>query len=111
DLRRLVASLAVMGWQKALPEETLRHLGREFLHAYVSQVQHYVEGMDDEEFAVRLDTTTGTIHHVLQQARMSTRVGMLDSLSSVQDYERLFTERAGVGRLNTSREDSAHDIV
>jgi uncharacterized protein (DUF2252 family) len=109
DLRRLVASLAVMGWQKALPEETMRHLGRGFLQAYVSQVQHYVEGMDDEEFALRLDTTSGTIHHVLQQARMSTRVGMLDSLSSVQDYDRLFTERAGVRRLKKAEEHDVYD--
>ncbi len=109
DLRRFVASLAVMGWQKALPEDTLRHLGRAFLQAYVGQVRHYVEGEDDEEFALKLDTTDGIIHHVLQKARTSTRIGMLDSLSSVLEYERRFTERSGVRRLKKAEEHDVYD--
>ena len=42
DLRRFLASLALMGWQKALPEEDVRRLSRVYLDAYVDQVRHYV---------------------------------------------------------------------
>ena len=38
DLRRFVASLALMGWQKALPEETVRNLIGRYLRAYLAQV-------------------------------------------------------------------------
>ena len=38
DLRRFVASLALMGWQKALPDETVRNLVGRYLRAYLAQV-------------------------------------------------------------------------
>jgi uncharacterized protein (DUF2252 family) len=109
DLRRFVASLALMGWQKALPEDTLRHLGRTYLQAYVGQVHKYVEGEDDEDFALRLDTTEGVIHHVLQVARTSTRVGMLDSMTRVEGYDRQFSEGAGVRRLKKAEEHEVYE--
>ena len=38
DLRRFVASLALMGWQKALPEEEVRRLIGRYARAYLAQV-------------------------------------------------------------------------
>ena len=58
DLRRFLASLALMGWQKALPEEAIRGLSQVYLDAYLEQVHGYVEGSEDGEFALRLDNTT-----------------------------------------------------
>src|SRR6188472_1430317 len=73
DLRRFVASLALMGWQKALPEDDIRRLSRTYLDAYVDQVRHYVKVEEDEAFALRLDNTDGAVHEVLVTARMCTR--------------------------------------
>jgi len=109
DLRRFVASLALMGWQKALPEEALRHLSEVYLQAYVTQVQKYVEGDDDENFALRLDTTEGTIHQVLQEARGATRVGMLNSLTRIEKHDRHFVDGPGVRRLKKAEEHEAYD--
>src|SRR5215211_7234606 len=50
DLRRFVASLALMGWQKALPVRSVRDLARRYLQAYVEQVRHYVDSDDDQDF-------------------------------------------------------------
>src|SRR5436190_10357050 len=50
DLRRFVASLALLGWQKALPEDEVRRLCRTYLEAYVDQVRHYVKVEEDEAF-------------------------------------------------------------
>ncbi|MBA2561120.1 MAG: DUF2252 domain-containing protein, partial [Propionibacteriales bacterium] len=93
DLRRFVASLALMGWQKALPEDEVRTLSAGYLRAYVEQVGHYVEEPSDEAYALRLDNTEGAIHAVLLSARMSTRLGLLDSMTEVVDHERRFTPR------------------
>ena len=41
DLQRFAASLALMGWQKALPEEEVRRLIGRYLRAYLSQVDAY----------------------------------------------------------------------
>ena len=99
DLRRFVASLALMGWQKALPEADVRHLARTYLDAYVAQVRDYVEAEDDEAFALRLDNTEGAIHQVLTAARRRSRVEMLADLTEVVDQERRFTRGGGVREL------------
>ena len=100
DLRRFVASLALMGWQKALPEDDIRRLSRTYLDAYVDQVRHYVKVEEDEAFALRLDNTDGAVHEVLVTARMCTRVEMLDDTTEVVDHERRFARGAGVRELS-----------
>ncbi len=61
DLRRMVASLALMGWQKALPDEAIDGLCSAYLHGYVEQVRYFVESDRDHEWALRLDTATGAV--------------------------------------------------
>src|SRR5262245_17913995 len=103
DLRRFVASLALMGWQKALPEDDVRSLAAGYLHAYVDQVRRYDATDDDlDEFALRLDNTDGPVHAVLQAARARTRIGLLDSMTIVRDHERLFVDDATARHLNAS---------
>ena len=100
DLRRFLASLALMGWQKALPEDDIRSLSRTYLDAYVDQVRHYVKVEEDEAFALRLDNTEGAVQQVLVTARMCTRVEMLDEMTEVVDHERRFVRGAGVRELS-----------
>jgi uncharacterized protein (DUF2252 family) len=95
DLRRFVASLTLMGWQKALPEDTVRDLTRTYLQAYVDQVRHYHHADGDTAYALRLDNTKGALHDVLQGARGASRLRLLDKLSLVEDNERHFREGGG----------------
>jgi len=99
DLRRFVGSLALMGWQKALPEDDIRRLSATYLRAYVKQVGHYVDQPRDDEFALRLDNTDGAILQVLQAARRSTRIALLDSMTEIRDHERRFARTSGVREL------------
>ena len=99
DLRRFVASLALLSWQKALPEDDVRALTGEYLAAYVDQVHHYVKEPHDESYALRLDNTDGAILDVLREARTATRVDMLDSMTLVQDYDRGFRRDSGTLEL------------
>ncbi len=100
DLRRFLASLALMGWQKALPEDDIRRLARTYLDAYVDQVRHYVAVEQDEAFALRLDNTEGPVQQVLRAAQMCTRVEMLDDLTEVVDNKRRFVRRSGTRELS-----------
>ncbi|MBA3233543.1 MAG: DUF2252 domain-containing protein [Propionibacteriales bacterium] len=88
DLRRFLASLALMGWQKALPDDAVRDLAATYLRAYVDQVGRYVDQREDEAYALRLDNTAGAIHDVLRTARMATRVSLLDTVTEVVDFDR-----------------------
>ena len=100
DLRRFVASLALLGWQKALPEDDVRDLVGRYLRGYLSQVSHYAEVEDDDDFALHLDNTDGPVHEVLVAARQASRVAMLDSIPEGKRFDRpLFYEvRDVVGR-------------
>ena len=100
DLRRFLASLALMSWQKALPDDDVIRLCTRYLQAYVDQVGHYVEEPADEAYALRLDNTDGAIHDVLMVARASTRLGLLNSMTDVIDQERTFTLGRGARKLS-----------
>ncbi len=99
DLRRFVASLALMGWQKALPDDDVRDLATAYMRAYVEQVGHYVDQPTDHVYALRLDNTDGAIHEVLRASRMATRVSMLDTVTEVVDYDRRLRRTGGVREL------------
>src|ERR687889_370396 len=49
DLRRFAASLALMGWQKALPEDDVRALVARYARGYLTQVNRYVDTEDDDQ--------------------------------------------------------------
>ncbi|GAA2172994.1 DUF2252 domain-containing protein [Arthrobacter parietis] len=106
DLRRFTTSLALMCWQKALPEEAVRSLARTYLSAYLDQVKHYDDAGQDD-FALHLGNTSGTIHSVLLTARASRRTDLLDAMTFVEDHERHFQNNRKTRRL----EEAEHAMV
>jgi uncharacterized protein (DUF2252 family) len=95
DLRRFAASLALMGWQKALPEDALRELAGDYLRAYIEQVGVYVEQERDDAHALHLDTAKGHILDVLRTARSATRIALLEALTELDGDERRFRRGGG----------------
>src|SRR3954451_16118943 len=102
DLRRFVASLALLGWQKALPESAVRDLIGKYLRAYVDQVTHYAGERKDDDFALHLENTEGPVLEVLTRARLASRVEMLDGMTRLENDARVFSEHASVRRLEAS---------
>ena len=107
DLQRFAASLALMGWRKALPEDGIRHLVGCFLHGYLDQVSRYLEEENDEDFALRLDNTEGPILALLEQARLKRRVELLDPLTSTERGVRMFRES---GKVRTLEDDERRTV-
>ncbi|SER23362.1 Uncharacterized conserved protein, DUF2252 family [Lentzea xinjiangensis] len=100
DVRRLAASMALLGWRKALPDSVITDLIRAYASAYVHQVRRFAEHPEDELFSLRLDNTEGALHRVLQRARLATRIGLLEERSVVVDYDRRFRrDRDGIHEL------------
>ena len=111
DLRRFVASLGLLCWQKALPDEAIERLVSTYVRAYVGQVHEFVESDRDHEWALRLDTATGAVRTALQQAQLSTRVDLLDRMTVVDDYQRRFRRGGAVrelGRRERRRVEKAY---
>jgi uncharacterized protein (DUF2252 family) len=100
DLQRLAASLAVMGWTKALPDDDITHLIQVYLRAYLDQVRSFVDSDRDHEWSLRLGTATGAVHHALLRAQLSTRVALLDKVTVVEDFSRRFRRAPTVRELD-----------
>ncbi|KXF49675.1 hypothetical protein AXA44_23715 [Rhodococcus sp. SC4] len=111
DLRRFVASLALMGWQKALPEKDVRELAGTYLRSYVDHVLHYARQEADEDFALGLDNSRGAIHDLLLRARLATRVSLLESVTVLEDYDRHFRPGRGVRELDDAERTAVSEAV
>jgi uncharacterized protein (DUF2252 family) len=102
DPMRFCASLALLSWQKALPDDAIDDLVARYLRAYVEHVRHYVEVEDDTGWALTLHTASGAVLDALHAAKLSTRVALLDGTTVVEDYARRFVDAPGVRRLSAS---------
>ena len=100
DLKRMAASLALLGYVQALSDDTIRDLIEAYARAYATQVETFHHGEDDEEFRLTLDNTDGALHLVLQEARQKSRWQMLDRLTAVEHHDRVFKDGPGVRRLD-----------
>jgi len=107
DLLRLVASLALLGRRKAFPEEVVRDLAGGYLRSYIDQVHHYVESVNDDDFALRLDNTDGPINAVLEEAQLASRTGLLAATTVVEGVRRQFSDSRTSRRLG----DDEHEAV
>jgi uncharacterized protein (DUF2252 family) len=106
DLQRFAASLALIGWQKALPEDDVRSLIGRYARGYLTQVNRYLETEDDDsDFSLNLDTADGPILDALRLARRANRAEMLDAMTTTEPGVRRFTE--GQGRRRLSKRERA----
>jgi len=113
DLQRMAASLALMGYAKALADSTVCEMISSYGHAYLEQVEAFATGDRDHEFRLTLETSSGVVRDVLLDARMKTRIAMLDRLTTIKEAERRFADGAGVRRLEDSERDevlAAYDL-
>ncbi len=98
DVQRLAASLALIGYAKALSDETITGLVRAFAAAYRGRISALVR--DGESAAFTLDTATGPILDTLRRARLQTRVALLDSETVIDGYDRRFRKGGGAIELD-----------
>jgi uncharacterized protein (DUF2252 family) len=107
DLKRLAASVALMGWSKAISDDDIVALIGTFLRSYVRQVRAFADNPGDEMVRLHLGSTEGVIHDVLLRARMRTRIELLDTMTTIAEYERRFTRGLGVRELDEDERAAA----
>jgi uncharacterized protein (DUF2252 family) len=100
DLTRFAASLALLGWRKAISDDDITMLVQRYARAYLDQVRWFVDRADDRSFSLRLGTTDGAVHQVLQLARLRTRVRLLDGITETEGFDRVLREVPGLRRLD-----------
>ena len=99
DLQRFAASLALVGWQKALPDDAIRKLIARYARSYLAQVNHYVASDTDDDFEIRLDKAEGPVLTALVAARAMRRADLLDEMTYMTKGRRRFAEDGSTRRL------------
>jgi len=89
DVKRFCASLALIGYQKALSDAEIREIVAHGARSYARQIARFASG-DDKNFALKLENTKGTLLQVLYKARQLTRGGLLDMETDIVDGDRQF---------------------
>ncbi|MFF5764409.1 DUF2252 domain-containing protein [Streptomyces tanashiensis] len=103
DLKRLAASLALIGYAKALSDEQITHLVRIYAAAYRERIHALATGAKGDEVpAFTLETADGALLGALREARALTRFGLLDSMTEIRDFERRFSAGGGAIELDAA---------
>ena len=103
DLKRLAASVALIGYAKALSDEQISELVRIYAGAYRERIHALATGAKDDEVPpFTLDTAQGPLLDALRDARSLTRFGLLDSMTEIRDFERRFAPDGGSIELDAA---------
>lgn len=95
DVKRFCASLALIGYQKAMSDADIREIVACGARSYAQQVARFAAGAD-KNFALTLDNTEGPLLQVLYNARQLTRVGLLDMETEIKDGDRRFKKTRSI---------------
>ncbi|MFG2901250.1 DUF2252 domain-containing protein [Streptomyces zaomyceticus] len=103
DIKRLAASLALIGYAKALSDEQITHLVRTFAASYRERVHALATGTTTDDLPpFTLDTAEGALLGALRDARAMTRFGLLDSMTEIREFERRFAPGGGSIELDAA---------
>lgn len=100
DLKRLCASFALIGYAKALSDNQIAQLVKEFANSYCRKIQSLASGSQDP-LGFTLDTAQGPLLEILRSTRMQSRVGTLDATTHIHGHERYFTRTDGVVEVDS----------
>jgi uncharacterized protein (DUF2252 family) len=101
DIERMVASVALLGWMKAISDADIASLIETYVRAYMQQVHYFVHSDRDHAYSLRLDTTDGEVQKILLQTRQHTRVDLLDKMTLIDEgFDRRFRRGSGVRELD-----------
>ncbi|MEV6169851.1 DUF2252 domain-containing protein [Streptomyces sp. NPDC051954] len=103
DLKRFSASIALIGYAKALSDEQISELVSIYAAAYRDRVHALATGAKSDEVPpFTLDTAQGPLLDALRDARSLTRFGLLDSMTEIRDFERRFAPGGGSIELDAA---------
>ncbi|WP_415936392.1 DUF2252 domain-containing protein [Streptomyces sp. 039-1] len=103
DLKRFAASVALIGYAKALSDDQITELVRIYAGAYRERIHALSTGAKNDEVPpFTLDTADGPLLGALRVARSLTRFGLLESMTEIRDFERRFAPGGGSIELDAA---------
>ncbi|WP_424887895.1 DUF2252 domain-containing protein [Streptomyces sp. XH2] len=103
DLKRFAASVALIGYTKALSDEKITELVRTYAAAYRERIHALATGAGQDDLPpFTLDTAGGPLLGALREARSMTRFGLLASMTEIRDHDRRFAADDGAIELDAA---------
>src|SRR5690349_87320 len=106
DLKRFCASVALIGYSKALSDQVITDLVGTFARAYLTELRAIAAGGEEAIGSITLENADGVLRRVLQEARLNTRVDLLADQTTIDDYERRFSLLDGVYEVDDATQQS-----
>jgi uncharacterized protein (DUF2252 family) len=106
DLQRMAASLALLGFRKALSDASIAELIETYARAYVKTVRLFSTSEVDRNFRLTLENTSGPLHAVLEDARLQTRLSVLEMTTTIDGGDRRLAVVPGVRELEQDEKDA-----
>ncbi|KAJ5414964.1 hypothetical protein N7509_000062 [Penicillium cosmopolitanum] len=102
DIGRFVASIALIGYTKALSDQQITRVVKVYTAAYRERIHSLATCTNQHEVPrFTLDTAKGPLLDALRSARRQTRVDLLRSMTEIHDSERRFTLGGGSIELDS----------
>lgn len=108
DLKRLSASIALIGYGKALSDDQISRLIKDLAESYRKKIHSLASGSQDI-VGFTVDTARGPLLGALRDARLQSRVAMLDSTTTIDGYDRRFSDGGGVVKLDDETKAKVHE--
>ncbi|PGH29731.1 hypothetical protein GX50_07514 [[Emmonsia] crescens] len=108
DIKRFAASVALIGYAKALSDDQITSLIKTYAAAYRERIHVLAtsganSAAKDElgdVLSFTLDTAKGPMLDALRSARLNTRFGLLNGMTEIRDFERRFRPGGGAIQLD-----------
>ena len=103
DVKRFAASVALLGYTKALSDEQISSLVRTYAAAYRERIHALATGEKQDSMpTLNLDTADGPVLGALRAARLNTRFALLETMTGIRDCERRFSPGGGAVDLDSA---------
>jgi len=108
DLKRFSASIALIGYGKALSDDRISRLVKVFATSYRQKI-HAMASSSEEVSGFTLDTARGPLLECLRSGRLQSRVAMLDADTHIHGHERHFSKGGGVIEIDDATREKVID--
>ncbi|MGW0733380.1 DUF2252 domain-containing protein [Streptomyces sp. NPDC002851] len=106
DLKRFAASIALIGYAKALSDEQITDLVQTYAAAYRERIHDLATGAKGSNLSelppFTLDTAQGPLLGALRSARSLTRFSLLETVTEIREHERRFSAGDGAIELDAA---------
>ncbi len=90
DLKRLAASLSLIGYEKAMSDDEIREMIATMARSYVQKVAYFASTTSNNDFALTVKNTSGKLLEILRETRLRSRVELLNERTYIENYEHRF---------------------